>query len=142
MTSFNPYLAVGGVLSAIAAALHVVIIVGGATWYRFFGAGEGMASRAQAGEWYPPLLTSGIALVLAGWALYAFSGAGLVRPLPFLRPILTGITAVYLLRGLALVPLLIHAGGSVSAFWWWSSMICLVYGIVHLVGLGQAWRWL
>jgi hypothetical protein len=98
-----------------------------------------MAAMAQAGHWYPPAITVFIALVLAGWSGYALSGAGLLRPLPLLRPALVAITAIYLARGLALVPLLIQSGGIAAPFWWWSSLICLGYGVVHLVGLVQVW---
>ena len=72
----NPFLFVGGVLSGIAALLHVLIVFGGGPWYRFFGAGEEMARLSEAGHWWPPLLTTGIALVLALWALYALAAGG------------------------------------------------------------------
>ena len=36
----NPWLVAGGILSALAALLHLAVIVGGPVWYRFFGAGE------------------------------------------------------------------------------------------------------
>lgn len=44
----NP-LAFGGSLTLLAAVLHVFIIVGGADWYRFFGAGEAMAQMSEQG---------------------------------------------------------------------------------------------
>ncbi len=43
-------LTVAASLSFIAAALHVAIIFGGGDWYRFFGAGEAMASLAESGS--------------------------------------------------------------------------------------------
>lgn len=139
LVPINWFLATGGVLSAMASALHLAIIVGGAPWYRFFGAGEAMAAMAEAGHWYPTVLTIGIAIVLATWSLYAFSGAGFVRALPLLRPALIAIAGVYLLRGLVLVPVLLRSGGDVPPFWWWSSIICLGFGLVHLIGLVQIW---
>ena len=45
----NPWLITGGVLSALAALLHIGVIAGGPDWYRFFGAGEGMAILAETG---------------------------------------------------------------------------------------------
>ncbi|MBC7983974.1 MAG: hypothetical protein H7Y02_08975 [Candidatus Obscuribacterales bacterium] len=53
----NKFLIVGAALSAVAAMLHVGIIFVGAPWYRFFGAGEDMARKAEAGSWYPALIT-------------------------------------------------------------------------------------
>ena len=43
----NPFLIAGGVLSALASLLHIAVIAGGPAWYRFFGAGEGMARMAE-----------------------------------------------------------------------------------------------
>ena len=45
----NPILFTGGVLSAAASLLHLAVIAGGPAWYRFFGAGEGMAQMAERG---------------------------------------------------------------------------------------------
>lgn len=135
----NPFLLAAALLSAIAAGLHVAVIIFGAAWYRRFGAGERMARLAEAGSAYSALVTATIAATLCAWSLYALSGAGLIAPLPALRPVLCVITAIYLLRGLFIVPMAILAPGSVTRFWVWSSAICLVYGIVHLVGIAQTW---
>lgn len=141
-TSYNTWLIVAAGLSIIAALLHVAIIVGGAQWYRFFGAGERMALAAAAGRWYPAFITSGIALVLSIWAAYALSGAGVIQTLPLLKLGLSIITAIYLVRGLAIVPLLIIAREKSTPFLFWSSAICCGFGIIHLLGLTQVWSML
>ena len=134
------WLIAAATLSAAAAALHLACIVGGPDWYRLFGAGEGMARAAARGDLRPTLITLGIATVLAIWAAYAASGAGLIPRLPLLRTALVAITAIYLIRALAFVPLHFwrpqHSGG----FAIWSSAIVLVYGVVHLIGVLRAWR--
>ncbi len=135
----NPFLLAGAALSAIAALLHLGCIAFGASWYRFFGAGEGMARLAAAGSWRPVIVTSLIAAVLALWALYALSGAGVIARLPLLRTALCAITGIYLVRGLAGVPLAMAGLGRSTTFWWWSSAICLAIGAVYLVGTRQAW---
>lgn len=136
----NPLLISAAALSAVAALLHVGCIIFGASWYRFFGAGEQMARLAAAGSWRPTLITSGIVLVLAIWSLYAFSGVGLIPRLPFVRLALCVITGIYLLRGVAGFALASFAPGSNGpAFWWWSSAICLTIGAVHFFGTWQAW---
>lgn len=135
----NLPLIVGAFLSALAALLHVGIIVGGARWYRFFGAGQAMARACEQGRWYPAIVTSAIALVLATWSAYALSGAGVIAALPLLKPALCAITAIFLLRGLALVPVLILPRSAGTGFWLWSSTICLVFGAAHLIGLIQVW---
>lgn len=136
----DPWLVAGGVLSAAASVLHLAVIVGGADWYRFFGAGEGMARAAERGSLMPAVVTIGIAAILAIWALYAFSGAGLIRRLPLLRTGLVMITSIYMLRGLLLFPSLILRPELVDAFAVWSSLIVLVYGATYLVGTWTAWR--
>ncbi len=138
MPTYNTALIVGAVLSAIASALHLGIIVGGPGWYRYFGAGERLASAAAAGKWYPAIVTLGIATVLAAWSAYALSGAGVISPLPLLRLALAAITAVYLSRGLVLFAMLARPH-LLTPFWIWSSLICLGFGLVHLLGLAQVW---
>lgn len=138
--AYNIPLILGAVLSGIAALLHIGVIFGGPAWYRFFGAGERMASGAAAGHWYPPIVTLLIACMLAVWAAYALSGAGVLQPLPLLAFVLPAITAVYLLRGLVVVALFVFDRRRLSAFWAWSSLVCLVYGLVHLLGLVQVWE--
>ena len=135
----NIALIIGGLLSIAASLLHIACIIGGPDWYRFFGAGEAMATMAEQGSMTPTLLTLGIAAILAIWAAYAFSGAGLLPRLPLLRTGLVVISAVYLLRGLALIPALIINGGDVMPFVLWSSLIVLAYGIAYALGTWTAW---
>jgi len=138
----NPWLITGGVLSLLAAVLHLAVIVIGPGGYRFFGAGEQMARMAEAGHWYPPLVTTGIATILAVWAAYAFSGAGLLPRLPLLRTGLILISLIYLARGLVLVPAVIlnpQGPAGITPFIWWSSMIVLAYGVAYAVGTWTAW---
>jgi hypothetical protein len=136
---FNILLIIGAGLSAVAALLHVAIVVGGAPWYRFFGAGERMAAACAAGRAYPACVTIGIAAVLGTWAAYALAGAGMIAPLPWMKAALAAITAVYLLRGFAIVPLWLLARPKATPFLIWSSVICIGYGAVHLVGVAQVW---
>ena len=138
----NGWLVAAGVLSAVASLLHVATIVGGADWYRFFGAGEEMARAAERGSVMPGLVTGAIATILAAWALYAFSAAGLVRRLPLMRTALVLITGVYMLRALALVPLLALKPQLVDTFAIVSSLIVLCYGVAYAVGTWLAWPFL
>ena len=139
MSPGTPWLVVGGCLSLAASALHIAVIFGGPDWYRFFGAGEGMARAAERGAWQPTVMTLSIAAVLAIWAGYAFSGAGLIARLPLLRTALVIISAIYLLRGLLLFHALIFLPAVVTPFLVWSSLIVLIYGITYAVGTWLAW---
>ena len=138
MTGRNPWLIVGGWLSAVASLLHIACIFGGPAWYRFFGAGEAMARAAERGEIYPAAVTFVIAALLAIWAAYAFAGAGMIRRLPLMRTALVIISGIYLLRGLALVPIALSPVLQ-TPFNLWSSLIVLVYGIAYAVGTWRAW---
>ncbi len=135
----NNWLVAGGILSAVAAILHLAVIVGGPDWYRFFGAGEAMARMAERGLLRPALYTIAIASILALWSAYAFSGAGLLPRLPLLRTALVAISAIYLLRGLAPIPLALLRPDLLGPFAWWSSAIVLVYGTCYAVGTWRAW---
>lgn len=135
----NRFLVAGAALGVLAALLHLGCIVFGAPWYRFLGAGERMAQLDLAGHWYPPAATLAVAAMLLVWSAYALSGAGAIRRLPLTRLALCAITGVYLLRGVAFVPLMAYFPGNSTTFWFWSSAICLVFGLIHLVGLRQVW---
>lgn len=135
----NAYLTVAAALNAIAALLHVGCIVFGAPWYRFFGAGERMARLAEQGSATPTLITAFIVLLLSACSAYALSAAGIILKLPFLRLALIAITAIYFLRGIAGLALMLYPNENSPQFWLWSSVICLVYGMFHLLGLAQRW---
>ena len=128
-----------GILSAIAAILHLGCIYFGASWYRFFGAGEEMAKLSEQGSIQPTIITSGIFLVLSIWSLYAFSAVGIITKLPFLKVILVLITCIYFLRGIAGFFFINQPLGRSPEFWFWSSIVCLFYGVIHLIGLKQQW---
>ncbi|MGJ3626200.1 CoA-transferase [Sphingomonas sp. MMS24-JH45] len=131
-------LAAGGAGSALAAAMHLACIVAGAPMYRVMGAGEGMALMAERGDWTPHLVTFAIAAMLAVWAPYAWSGAGLIARLPLLRYVLAVIAAIYLLRGLVIVqPALLRRPDLSPEFLRWSSAASLALGLCYAAG---AWR--
>ena len=135
----STWLIVGGWLSVLAALLHIACIFGGPDWYRFFGAGEGMARAAARGDLRPTLITLAIATVLLVWAAYAFSGAGSLPRLPLLRTGLILITTIYLLRALLFVTLHFWRPQHSDSFAIWSSLIVLAYGAVYAVGIFKAW---
>ncbi|MGB3165422.1 MAG: hypothetical protein WBA68_01450 [Alteraurantiacibacter sp.] len=125
--------------SFAASLLHLACIVGGGDWYRFFGADETMARLAEAGSWRPAILTLFIAVVLFGWGLYALSGAGLLRRLPFLRTALVAIAVVLFARAVfAFFPA--TWGPELGLrFMAISSAIVGVMGFLFAVGTAQAW---
>ena len=98
-----------------------------------------MALLSEQGSAQPTIITSGIVLVLSIWSMYAFSAAGVIFKLPLIRLALVLITLIYLARGIAGFFLINSPMGRSPEFWAWSSVICLSFGIVHLIGLKQQW---
>jgi hypothetical protein len=130
-------LCLAGALSACVAAAHAATLVLGAPAYRYLGAGERMARLAERGAPGPPIITVALTLMFAAWAAYAFSGAGLLRPLPLLRPVLLATGAAYTLRGVIVAPQLVWfvtgprpIAGRHLVF----SAISLVIGLLYLAG--------
>jgi ABC-type glycerol-3-phosphate transport system permease component len=139
MNAGRRWLIAGGALSTLASALHLAVIAGGPDWYRFFGVGEEMARAAERGSLMPAVVTLCIAILLAVWAAYAFSGAGLIRRLPLARTALILISGICLARGLLIVPVALYVPYPEGAFDYWSSLIVLAYGLIHAVGTWRAW---
>lgn len=136
---YNRYLMAGACASGTVAALHLLCIVFGASWYRFLGAGEEMAQLVNAGSPLPALITFGIAALLSLWSAYALAGAGVIRKLPFTRLGLCAIAFIYCFRGLAFPSLIFFFPGNSSIFWMVSSSLSFGIGMLHVFGLKQMW---
>lgn len=140
-------LILAGWLTLLAALLHLAIPIGGPDWYRFFGAPDRIVRLAAAGRWYPVLFCLFVASILGVAALYAFSGAGMVRRLPLRTFVLGTFAAIFLLRGLTFVPLAIFLPEilrrlcdcrGVDAFLVITSLVSLVIGIGFAAGCWKA----
>lgn len=136
----NIWLIAAGYGSIAASLAHLACIIGGANWYRFMGAGEQIARAAERGAFMPTILTMGIAAVIAVWAAYAFSAAGMIMRLPLTRTALVLISLVLFLRAFAYFirdswrPDLSHS------FMAWSSLIVLLLGLCFSIGTWRSWR--
>lgn len=134
-------LILAGVLCLTLALLHLEIILMGAPAYLYFGAGQRMADLAEEGSWLPGTLTAMIALLLGIIGAYAFSGSGIIRRLPWLRPVLLGACALFLARGFLAVPQalsLLNDGGAGKEFSF--SLVSLMLGLSLAWGLCNRWR--
>jgi putative oxidoreductase len=144
VTSEQRWLSWAAWMTAATAVLHLAIIVGGARWYRFFGAGEQMARLAERGSAYPTIVTLGITAILGVWALYGLSGAGVVPRMPLLTPVLWAIAGVFLVRGIAGVPVVLMASGPYAqelrarmGFMICTSAVCVVLGLAYALGAAR-----
>lgn len=116
-------------------ALHLAIASFGPAWYRYFGA-PSLAEKIERGSaLQPTILTLAVAALFAVWACYGLSGAGAIRRLPLLRAALFSIAAIYLLRGLQVVPeVLAVARGDVPARFAAFSAFSAFAGAAYLLG--------
>jgi len=142
-TFVRRYLILSGTAASAGAKLHVAILLGGPGWYAFFGAPPGLVDMARAGNLRAPISCIVIATFLALLATYAFSGAGVIRHLPYLRTGLATIACVLILRGVVFVPLILWRPGtlagicnckSVDPFIIVTSVLCLVMGVGYALG--------
>lgn len=136
-------LLLAGIAASAGALLHVAIIFGGPDWYAFFGAPRGLVEMARAGNLRAPISCLVIAVFLSLLAAYAFSGAGLIRRLPFLRFGLAAIATVLILRGILFIPLIVFRPDalaricdcrSVDTFIIVTSGLCLAMGVGYALG--------
>ena len=147
MFSHKTPLVIAGIFSAIGALLHLATIIGGPDFYRFMGAGEGMAQMAEDGLAYPAIVTSIIALILFTWSAYAFSGAGVIKRLPLLKIGLVLISSILMLRAVFGVvfmfitienPYLIELQER-PIFMITTSLICLIFSLFFITGTYKQW---
>jgi hypothetical protein len=137
------FLLAAGLLAA-GALLHVAVLVAGPEWIAFVGAPPEIVASARAGTWLAPVGTLAITLLLIGLALCCLSAGGLIRRLPFARAVLVPFAAIFVLRGLIIVPALLQGRVNWRAasdlFILGSSGAILVIGLALVAGLTARWH--
>ncbi|WP_309629779.1 hypothetical protein [Brevundimonas sp.] len=142
MTFPERCLVFGGSGVLMGAGLHVVALIGGPRWIEFVGAPPSVVQSASQGTWLAPAGALGIAALLTVWALYAFSGAGRIRPLPMLKTVLGGVALIFLTRGMISLPFLSRADWTspIEIFAVAASVFVFVLGAAYAVGFWSVWR--
>lgn len=131
----NIALYLGSFCALITALLHFACLFLGAKGYRFLGAGNSIVEKAQKGHWYPHFTAIVVGTILLICSAYALTTALGLPILPFHQPILLVIATVFLLRA-ALFPLIkARFAGNSDLFWYVSSSVCFVMGMLYLVGV-------
>ena len=137
------YLLIVGITAFAGAALHIAIMLGGPDWYAFFGAPQALVDFARTGHPRAAISCLVIAAILLIFAAFAFSGAGRIPRLPFLRIGLAAIGCVLILRGLLFIPLILWRPDSlaricdcrsVDTFIVVTSVLCLAMGVGYALG--------
>lgn len=128
----------GGCIAAITAIWHLICIVGGPDWYVFARAPKIVVDSARQGTLLAPLSTAVIAVLMFTCTLYAFSGAGVIRKIPFLKSALIVISFICLVRALVVIPYLISSKLDtwelVASSCWFFVGICFLMGTLHQFG--------
>ena len=127
---------------SFAVAVFQAVITFVPSWCLYFGAPEQLVSHPLL------LLIAGLvaAIVFALFGCYALSGARDIRPLPLLRPGLVVIGALYLLRGLMLIPQVLVMSGmlkaaeTVAPHMAVTSLVSLCIGVLYFAGILSGWR--
>jgi hypothetical protein len=131
------FLVAAGTISAAIALLHVIMLIKPAWWeYVSGGVKSPLAEQAIRGSTGTQIATAVLAVIFAVWSLYAFSGAGLIGTLPWLKPILIVIGAIYVLRSLAIfteVNTVRNDGAPIQIVFF--SIISFVTGLLYILGV-------
>lgn len=86
-------------------AIHLAAIVGGPSWYAFFGEPPVVVASAREGTWLAPAGGIVIAMLMGLCAAYGSAAIGAIRRLPLMRTAPASIAALCLVRALVVVPL-------------------------------------
>ncbi len=128
------FLILGSVASLLLAGLHLILVFRPQGW-SYFGANELTLLAEQDSQWIAPT-AFGLTLLFTIWGVYALSGAGVIKQLPFLPTVLIVISIIYILRGLALPFDLIKVFVGTQSFRFAIfSFGSLIAGIFYLVGV-------
>lgn len=140
MKVFKTTLLIAGI-SSILISIFQAIISFSVGWSRYFDAPELLLSN-------PVLLyVSGViaAIIFAVFGLYGISGAGYIRKLRYLRPVLLVIGSIYTIRGSAFIFFvlqkaeLIQSADTIPPAEPGSSLVSLFVGLMFLVGTLGLW---
>lgn len=132
-------LRIGGWTNLVIGVGHLVGLLWAREFFYWTGIGADMERLADAHTLLPYALTVIVASFFIGFGLYALSGAGDLRPLPFLRSVIVAIAGIYLLRGLSGITFAFQTeGGSfLSLLEIAYSVVALLIGLCFAFG---AWR--
>ena len=139
-SSYKPILTIAG-MSCFLMALFQAAIGFSPSLSVYFGAPEILTRNPSALILVSLLISS----ILAAFGLYALSGVGFIRKLPFLKLILSLICGIFMLRGLILIPEvlvvmnLVESTIPIAPRFIYFSLGSLIIGIVFITGTRGGW---
>lgn len=127
-------------IALFGALIHSAAPLVGPDWYAFLRSPAWVVESARNGTWPAPVGGLIIGALMFMCAVYAFSGAGLIRKLPLLRTGLCLISAICTIRGLLLIPYLVKVPERLTAFDIVASLVWLLAGVSFLIGTIRRWK--
>ena len=139
LSTNQKFLIVGGLIAGFAAVWHLLMIVGGPSWYAFARAPQYIVDSAKEGTFIAPLGAVAIAALMFICTAYSFSGAGLFGKIPLLKLALPIISFICLARGLYISPIFY----SLKVLGTWhlvASSVWFFVGVCFLIGTISQFR--
>ncbi len=131
-------LKIGGWTNLAIAATHVIGLIWAWSFFRWVGIEHEMRELARQSAALPYVVTLLTAAFFLAFALYALSGAGVLRRLPLLRSVLVFVATIYLVRATILggIGSVLHGDIAQIAF----AAIALFIGLCYASGAVAYWR--
>ncbi|MBD3382424.1 MAG: hypothetical protein GF404_09535 [candidate division Zixibacteria bacterium] len=123
----------GSLVILAISGLHIYFIFAGPEIYRFFGAGEKLASMLESGSVIPTISTFVLAIVFALFAVYGLALAGFIKELPFQKQVVLAVSIIFILRSLLMLKLLADPE-NVPLQMILFSLVALLVGLLYLHG--------
>ncbi|WP_206052594.1 hypothetical protein [Neptunomonas marina] len=127
-------LSIGALIAIATAVAHLSCIFLGPSCYQAQMAPPEIVQSATEGTLLAPMATLIISFLFLVCAVFAMSGAGFIKKLPFIEPVLATISGLSLLRGLATIPSSYAFPEMVSAFSITAGLIWFVAGLLYFYG--------
>lgn len=132
-------LKIGGYINILIAGGHILGLFWADKMFEVTGIGKEMKELAQTHSSVPYLLTIFVAVVFFIFGLYGLSAGKKFRKLPFLKPAIFIIAAIYLFRGFGeLITDKIQGTNSVNETIY--SLFALTIGLLFLFGGLKKWK--
>jgi nitrate reductase gamma subunit len=133
-------LRLAGYLNILIAIAHVVGLLWADQMFEVTGIAQEMARAAQIHPWYPHVSTVFVAVFFFIFGLYGLSADQKIRKLPFLKPVIFIIAAIYLIRGVGELIFDMQMQQANNLLETIYSLIAIGIGLLFLIGGLKKWR--
>ncbi|MEJ2612574.1 MAG: hypothetical protein P8179_21570 [Candidatus Thiodiazotropha sp.] len=130
-------------IATFTALAHLSCILLGPSCYKAQLAPSEIVQSATDGTLLAPVSTVVISALFLLCAVFAVSGAGFIKKLPLLKPVLITISGLCLVRGVVTIPFsllfpeMVSTFSIVAGFIWFLSGILYLYGFRHVRSSGS-----